>query len=92
MGGANYDEQDAGFYYYVRPWEMTLLPKLLGSQGSYFLVIPLWIPALLAGVSTFILWRRSRRVPPGHCKACRYDLTGNVSGVCPECGTSAGDG
>jgi hypothetical protein len=23
----------------------------------------------------------------GHCPRCNYDLTGNVSGVCPECGT-----
>ncbi|MBN1342741.1 MAG: hypothetical protein JXQ73_08690 [Phycisphaerae bacterium] len=23
---------------------------------------------------------------PGHCGRCGYDLTGNVSGVCPECG------
>ena len=22
-----------------------------------------------------------------HCKACGYNLTGNVSGICPECGT-----
>jgi hypothetical protein len=27
-------------------------------------------------------WRRQR----GQCPACGYDLTGNVSGVCPECG------
>lgn len=26
---------------------------------------------------------------PGHCRRCGYDLTGNVSGVCPECGTKA---
>lgn len=25
--------------------------------------------------------------PPGHCQTCGYDLTGNLSGVCPECGT-----
>ncbi|GMU22180.1 MAG: hypothetical protein AMXMBFR13_22680 [Phycisphaerae bacterium] len=25
-------------------------------------------------------------VPPGCCSQCGYDLTGNVSGVCPECG------
>ena len=26
-------------------------------------------------------------VPPAHlCRQCGYDLTGNVSGVCPECG------
>lgn len=23
----------------------------------------------------------------GHCRRCGYDLTDNVSGVCPECGT-----
>ena len=30
---------------------------------------------------------RRHRYPPGHCQSCGYDLTGNVSGVCPECGT-----
>jgi hypothetical protein len=28
-----------------------------------------------------------RRFPPGHCEECGYALKGNVSGVCPECGT-----
>lgn len=23
---------------------------------------------------------------PDFCRSCGYDLTGNVSGVCPECG------
>ncbi len=27
--------------------------------------------------------------PPGFCKACGYDLTGNQSGRCSECGTPA---
>ena len=33
---------------------------------------------------------RERRpfYPPGHCQKCGYNLTGNVSGVCPECGES----
>jgi len=30
---------------------------------------------------------RRRRIPPGHCQRCSYNLTGNTSGVCPECGT-----
>lgn len=29
-------------------------------------------------------WRRRRR---GLCVRCGYNLTGNVSGICPECGT-----
>ena len=28
-----------------------------------------------------------RRYPFGHCQSCGYDLTSNVSGKCPECGT-----
>jgi hypothetical protein len=28
-----------------------------------------------------------RRMSRGLCAACGYPLTGNVSGVCPECGT-----
>ncbi len=31
------------------------------------------------------LWLRGMR--GNRCRVCRYDLTGNVSGVCPECGT-----
>lgn len=38
-------------------------------------------------------WARSRkRSQPGHCSNCDYDLTGNVSRVCPECGTHVCDG
>jgi len=33
-------------------------------------------------------WRTRRRIPPGHCPKCSYNLTGNTSGVCPECGTT----
>jgi len=30
---------------------------------------------------------RARKIPT-NCEKCEYDLTGNVSGVCPECGTA----
>lgn len=30
---------------------------------------------------------RRAREPHPHCHHCQYDLTGNVSGTCPECGT-----
>jgi hypothetical protein len=31
--------------------------------------------------------RRRRRPRKGLCIKCGYDLTGNESGICPECGT-----
>ena len=51
------------------------------------LIVPLWLPALLLAIPTAFLFYRDRRRPgPGHCQKCAYDLTGNVSGTCPECG------
>jgi hypothetical protein len=35
-------------------------------------------------------WVRARRRAVGLCLSCGYDLAGNASGVCPECGTPAG--
>jgi hypothetical protein len=35
---------------------------------------------------------RDRKVAQGLCLSCSYDLTGNVSGVCPECGTAIAKG
>lgn len=56
---------------------------------------PVWAPFLLLGAYPTVafirgplrLWRRRNT---GHCLRCGYDLTGNVSGVCPECGTGVG--
>ena len=51
--------------------------------------LPLWMPFVLVAIPTAFLWWRDRRLPPpGHCQRCGYDLTGNVSGRCPECGTA----
>jgi hypothetical protein len=70
-----------------------------GSIGSFC------FPSLLLAVSVYAFynhWFRPRTAypPAGHCRRCGYNLTGNVSGVCPECGTpvpeqgsaGAGDG
>ncbi|NLE59112.1 MAG: hypothetical protein GX616_12180 [Planctomycetes bacterium] len=67
---------------------MPSIPYL--SWDGWNVWLPLWIPFLLVTVPTAILWLRSRgRIPPGNCRKCGYNLTGNVSGVCPECGESA---
>ena len=59
------------------------------SHGYFSIGIPLWMPAmaLLALLGAIVAFTRAE-YPPGHCRTCGYDLTGNVSGVCPECGTA----
>jgi hypothetical protein len=68
-------------------------PAIRKNPAAGFLTwvaIPLWIPLVVVAIPTGFLWRRERRrAPPGHCRSCRYNLTGNVSGVCPECGETA---
>jgi len=56
------------------------------SQHENHLYVPLWpVLAVLFAVLPPVWWL-TRLAPPGHCPVCRYNLTGNVSGVCPECG------
>lgn len=55
---------------------------------------PLWAPFILFAAYPTVAFirgplRRSRRRRKGLCLKCGYDLTGNVSGVCPECGSCA---
>ena len=64
---------------------------LRGPSGSlYNAAVPhAFLSALLLAppAAWLVLERRRRRRPrPGRCQACAYNLTGNVSGVCPECG------
>ena len=63
------------------------------AVGWFF--IPAWMPlSLYGGVVVWALrkpvgrlWARLLSPPPGHCKACRYDLSGLPPGAaCPECG------
>lgn len=50
-------------------------------------VLIMWYFMALPG-KTIRGWRDRRRLAEGQCLLCGYDLTGNVSGVCPECGRS----
>ncbi len=56
------------------------------TKTFYRTTVPYWLPFLVVAVPTVALWWSSRPFPRGHCPACGYDLTGNTSGRCPECG------
>ncbi|MFI5378483.1 MAG: hypothetical protein ACHRHE_04240 [Tepidisphaerales bacterium] len=45
-----------------------------------------WMLPISGCVSLTICYRTPSR-PVGICEKCGYNLTGNVSGICPECGT-----
>lgn len=53
--------------------------------------VPAWFPALaLAAYPVAAMgrsaYRRHRQKGKPCCRQCGYNLTGNVSGICPECG------
>lgn len=77
-------------------WKCGPFKYFQSAPGGNFiwstLECPSWmfIPVLGAYPSLYFLVvgiRRLRR-RAGHCLHCDYDLTGNESGVCPECGTA----
>ena len=54
-----------------------------GATVSLLFIVSAW-----AGVVVGLRVRLKRAAPrQGHCATCGYDLTGNTSGRCPECGT-----
>ena len=68
------------------PWWLPCVERNYWGTGWDW-SLPLWVPLLTFATPAALLWRRDRRrIPPGHCLNCGYNLTGNVSGVCPECG------
>jgi hypothetical protein len=63
------------------------------KAGPVHIEIPLWMPALLAGVPGSIAWgldrRANRRARRHECQRCGYDRTGISPGaLCPECGSA----
>jgi hypothetical protein len=71
----------AGFGYWSDP--------VWGSRGIF---VPFRFPVVaffMLPVGWLIARTRRARMPHfQHCPTCRYNLTGNESGICPECGTS----
>ncbi len=53
-------------------------------RGSFFFLFAIY-PTIAFIRGPLRRWRRRRR---GLCLKCGYNLEGNVSGVCPECGVA----
>lgn len=81
------------------PERMTWLPNIRTTRPKDYrlyytskmttikMIVPLWL--LLLPAVACCLWvvlaKEEREV--GTCISCGYDLRGNLSGLCPECGT-----
>jgi hypothetical protein len=75
-----------GFRVWWRPMYLRL--QWLSVSHWRLGILPRWIPAEVLAIATALLWYLDRRrIPPGHCRRCGYNLTGNVSGRCSECDT-----
>lgn len=58
-------------------------------------IVPFWPLVTVLAVPTcisWVRWHRNLRRAVGLCSKCGYDLTGNESGVCSECGTPVNAG
>lgn len=67
--------------------------KVMHDKGTHWLsvLMPMWILLLGSWASiVIVVWRQNgkARQQGNLCHVCNYDLTGNESGTCPECGTS----
>ncbi len=72
-------------------WERGYYSKVIWYSNDDVVrgvFVPLWIPAAVLVPLTVVAWlKRVACAPAGCCAQCGYNLTGNVSGICPECGT-----
>ena len=54
----------------------------------HWVEVPLMLLGMCCATVHVLLRRFVEPVDPKMCQACGYSLTGNTSGICPECGTA----
>ncbi len=89
--GGSESVHDANFMARLLFIDMRWLPKITNIFNLISLEIPLWMFGLLFALLSAGFRKYGGRIRPGHCYHCDYDLTGNKSGVCSECGTDIPD-
>ena len=72
-------------------WERTA-DIVTGPQREWREFSLFKISGWSAGITAALSFAGRLRIRSGHCQRCGYNLAGNVSGICPECGTPIGTG
>lgn len=76
----------------VGAFSLLVFPRgiLNDNGGALFLTLPHWFVSVVCVIPpTIILYRhrcKRKRQSRSLCASCGYDLRGNISGICPECG------
>lgn len=77
-------------FFYSEQSANTPTPGTFSVASVLTLSLPLWIVVAVCAPYPLLVfavaWRKRRRRIPHGCRQCNYDLTGNQSGKCPECG------
>src|SRR5688500_10199075 len=76
----------------VLTWSRPALAAAYPWGGNVLLFVGQVVASfsgVLFGVPLMRRRRREASMKAGLCPSCGYDLTGNVSGTCPECGAGA---
>ncbi|MCC6359323.1 MAG: hypothetical protein IT450_11325 [Phycisphaerales bacterium] len=74
---------------------LVLFDVAPGGSSAYYspnstqriAIVPAWTPPLILFGLACLLLIRWCKPAPNTCRSCGYNLTGNVSGRCPECGS-----
>jgi hypothetical protein len=79
---------------WVYRWSVSEYTDIAGAvrgpmvRRHTVVTVPLWAILLVMVPIVCVARRRARPLPRGRCEACGYDLTGNTSGRCSECGAT----
>lgn len=80
-----------GWHLVINDGEQVMRWRLPGirheASGNVDMWLPVWTVAVaLFALSAILLFVTRRSRGSTQCSRCGYDLTGNTSGTCPECG------